>query len=116
RPTAHISKWVTLAERFGDSEARESFFVLETWANDNVDFPGAAYHRYIRDLYQNNELVRGEHHVAGRRVDLARIRCPVLVITASRDHICPPAAATALATHCGSREVERIEIPGGHVG
>jgi polyhydroxyalkanoate synthase len=116
RPVAQLSKWVGLADRLFDNERREEFFVLENWANDNIDFPGAAYQRYIKDLYQNNELVRGEHRVAGRRVDLSDIHCPVLVITAKADHICPPAAATALATHASSDDTRIYEAPGGHVG
>jgi polyhydroxyalkanoate synthase len=116
RPTTQVSKWVALADGLLDKARREAFLTLENWANDNVDFPGAAYRRYITDLYQRNELVRGEHHVAGERVDLGRIACPVLVITAERDHICPPAAAIALAEACGSTDTEVFTMPGGHVG
>ncbi len=58
----------------------------------------------------------GAQRVAGRLVDLGRITCPVLTIAAERDTICPPAAALALNTHCGSADVEELVVPGGHVG
>jgi len=72
--------------------------------------------RYIRELYQDNALVRGEHHVAGQRVDLAAIACPVLTVVAERDSICPPCASTALNRHVGSAVADVHSVPGGHVG
>jgi polyhydroxyalkanoate synthase len=116
RPTGQIAKWVGFFDRMHDPKARESFEALETWASDNIPFPGAAYATYIEELYQKNALVRGEHHVAGKRVDLAAIRCPVLTIAAERDNICPMPAARALNEACGSSDKELVVVPGGHVG
>lgn len=116
RPTLQMAKWIGLAARASDREAVDAFQALEDWSNDNVPFPAAAYETYIRELYQNNKLVAGEHHVGGRRVDLGAIRCPVLTIVAERDTICPPAAATALNERCGSKDTTVLSVPGGHVG
>ena len=60
--------------------------------------------------------MNGEHRVAGKIANLANITCPVLTITASRDHICPPPAATALDDLVSSDDSEVFEVPGGHVG
>ena len=116
RPTTQVAKWMALADRWHDEAFREFFDALEGWANDNVPFPAAADERYVRELYQDNELVAGEHHVAGRRVDLGAIRCPVLTVAAERDRICPPASARALHDRCGSDDRELMEVPGGHIG
>jgi polyhydroxyalkanoate synthase len=116
RPTAQLSKWVNLIDRGWDPKARESFEALEAWAGDNIPFPGAAYATYIRELYQENQLVEGKHWVAGRRVDLASITCPVLTVVTDRDTICPPAAAEGLNVRCGAKDQEVITVQGGHVG
>lgn len=116
RPTAHVAKWVTLAQRYKDPDFRTAFGALEAWANDNIPFPAAAYITYIRELYQQNQLVQGTHHVLGRRVDLARLTCPVLTVGASRDTICPQPAALGLNEHCGSDDTSVVTVPGGHVG
>jgi polyhydroxyalkanoate synthase len=115
RPTAQLAKLVSQLDPSAraDDDKRAAFRALETWASDNVAFPAAAYVRYIEELYQGNQLVRGEHHIAGRRVDLAAIRCPVLTVTTTKDTICPPDAALALSDITGG---ERLSIPGGHVG
>ena len=116
RPTTQLAKGVGLLDRGLDPAARASFEALETWASDNVPFPGAAYATYIAELYQQNLLVQGKHHVCGRRVDLGDIRCPVLTVVADRDTICPPAAATALNEGSGSADREVLTVAGGHVG
>lgn len=116
RPTLQISKWVNYLDRAHSKEARESFDALEGWSSDNIAFPAAAYATYIRDLYQDNRLVRGEHRVNGKAVELKNIRCPILTVVAEKDTICPPAAAKALNERSGSYEAEVLTVPGGHVG
>jgi polyhydroxyalkanoate synthase len=116
RPTLQMAKWVGLMAKANDAEARAAFEAMEEWSSDNVPFPAAAYETYIRELYQGNKLVAGQHWTGGRRVDLKAIECPVLTIVAERDTICPPPAATALNEHCGSKDTRVIAVPGGHVG
>jgi polyhydroxyalkanoate synthase len=116
RPSLQLAKWVGFADRAHDPEARRAFAALEAWASDNIAFPAAAYATYIRELYQENRLVRGEHWVRGRRVDLGRITCPVLTVVAERDAICPPDAATALNDRSGAAFKDVLRVPGGHIG
>ncbi len=115
-PTGSISKWVGLFDKIHDEKARIAFGALETWASDNIPFPASAYVTYIKELYQQNRLVRGEHWVRGERVDLSRIRCPVLTVVAERDAICPPKAALALNEAASSAVRDVLSVPGGHVG
>lgn len=116
RPISQFSKWVNVAANLQDAEFMTAFDALETWASDNIPFPGDAYATYISSLYQRNELVKGEHFVGGRRVDLSRIQCPLLSVIASQDHICPGSAATALNDRSGAKDNQVIELKGGHVG
>jgi polyhydroxyalkanoate synthase len=116
RPTLELAKLVSLPDLATDPAARTSVRALEAWAADNIAFPAAAYRTYINELYQDNRLVAGTHHVRGRRVDLAAIRCPALAIVADRDQICPPAAATALLDHVTTTDTTTLRVPGGHVG
>ncbi len=118
RPTLSVAKWVGFVDRMHEAAARESFGALEAWASDNIPFPGAAYATYIRELYQENRLVAGTHHVRGRRVDLGAIRGPVMTVAADRDTICPLPAARALLDRCGAAPADRqlLVVPGGHVG
>jgi polyhydroxyalkanoate synthase len=114
-PTQTISRWVAMADKLHDSDALRAFHAVETWSNDQVPFPGEAYVTYIKELYQQNRLVRGEHYVRGERVDLSRIDCPLLTIVSERDTICPPKAATALNRVASSSVKDVLAITGGHI-
>ncbi|MFO0761005.1 MAG: alpha/beta fold hydrolase [Byssovorax sp.] len=116
RPTSQIAKLVSLVDKMQDPAALEAFQALDTWASDNIPFPGAAYATYIKELYQQNLLVAGKHHVLGQRVDLGKITCPVLTVVTDKDTICPPAAAEGLNNGCSSNDKELLTVSGGHVG
>jgi polyhydroxyalkanoate synthase len=116
RPTLDAAKLASMPDLATDPRARDAFLSLEEWASDNIPFPAEAYRRYITELYQGNQLVAGTHRANGAAVSLGAIRCPVLAITASRDAICPPPAASALLRHVGSTDTATLEVPGGHVG
>jgi polyhydroxyalkanoate synthase len=115
-PTAMFTKWIDLFEKIHDADAREAFAALETWASDNIPFPAAAYATYVRELYQENRLVKGEHWVRGERVDLSRITCATLAVVGERDLICPPAAVTAMHDATRARVKDVLSVHGGHVG
>jgi polyhydroxyalkanoate synthase len=116
RPTLQLAKLVGQYDRMHVPGARQSLDAIERWGSDNIPFPAAAYRTYIAELYQQNLLARGEHRVRGRVARLSDITCPVMAITAERDAICPPPAALALLSLCGSDDTRALSVPGGHVG
>ncbi len=116
RPTQNLAKAITLVDKGLDPAFREASDALEAWASDNVAFPAAAYRTYIGEIYQENRLVKGEHAVAGKRVSLEAITCPVMTVVAERDSICPPSAAAALNQAVGTAQTSVVSVPGGHVG
>ena len=116
RPLDGISRWMRAFETGHDAAARQAFLAVETWAADTIPFPAAAYVTYIRELYQQNSLVRGEHRVLGELVELARITCPHLSVVADHDGVCPEASTTALGRFTRSGVKDVLVIPGGHVG
>lgn len=116
RPTLGLAKGVYMVDRAWDDEFLDGFLALESWGNDNVSFPGAAFGKYIDELYRKNSLVKGELSVSGERVDLGRIACPILNITFQHDNIVPAESAAPLMDLVSSTDKERLHLPGGHVG
>jgi polyhydroxyalkanoate synthase len=116
RPNHAISRWVRSVDELHDTDAQAATAALEAWASDTIPFPAAAYVTYIQELYQQNRLVRGEHYVAGERIDLARIDCPHLSVVADRDGVCPASSTTALGNYTSSTVKDVLVVPGGHVG
>jgi polyhydroxyalkanoate synthase subunit PhaC len=116
RPTMNLSKLVHLVDKAGDDDFLEGFRAMETWANDNVDFPGEVYRRYIQELYRENRLVKGTMRLGGKPARLESITCPVLCITFEHDNIVPAKSASAMLDHIASEDKEHLHLPGGHVG
>ncbi len=116
RPTLDAAKLVSMPDLATDAKARNAFLALDAWASDNIAFPAEAYRRYITEMYQDNQLVKGTHRANNREAKLDAIKCPTLVITATRDAICPPPAATALLEHVGAKDTATLDVAGGHVG
>lgn len=114
RPTANIVKQIK-SPGASEAEVREFFDALEYWAWDNIPFPGQAYQKYIRELYQNNSLIKGELNIGGDRVDLKKITSPVLVLTADKDHIVPTPSARVLQDAVASADTTTVTVKGGHV-
>jgi polyhydroxyalkanoate synthase subunit PhaC len=116
RPTLRAQKTVALLDRAWDDEFLESFLATERWGHDNVSFPGACYVQYIEQLYRRNMLITGGFSVAGRPSELSAIKCPLLALTFSDDHIVPLASAAPLVDRVASTDKQLVVQTGGHVG
>jgi len=125
RPTLPLSKAVHVVDKAIKAdpvnankwdEFSEGFRALETWGNDNVDFPGACYVRYIEELYRNDALIKGTFTLSGKAVRLEKITVPLMCIVFEHDNIVPWQNAAALIDAIGSADKQLLKLPGGHVG
>jgi polyhydroxyalkanoate synthase subunit PhaC len=62
---------------------------LMAWNADGTRMPCRMHAEYLRQLYLNNALARGEFESAGRRVDLKDIHLPMFVVGTETDHVAP---------------------------
>ncbi len=115
-PIQRLTKWLEVFRRIDDPEFVTTFLAMETWAADNVPFPGEVYRQYIKDCYQENNFIHGRMIVGGRKVDLGEIRCPLLTLIADNDTIAPPPSSTALEAKVGSTDKTTLRFPVGHIG
>jgi polyhydroxyalkanoate synthase len=115
-PVDALSKLMRLHQNATDEQATRQFVALEAWLDDNLAFPGGLYRDYIRGLYQDNALVRGQFRVGGEPVDLRRIVAPLLNVIALKDHICEPPSSRALMELVASTDKQVFEFDTGHIG
>ena len=105
-----------MLEVVDDEKRLLNWLRMEKWIADRPDHPGEAAKQWLKDLYQQNKLVRNEWELDGRRVDLGNITMPVLNVYAKDDHIIPPATSRALGPKVGTTDYTELALPGGHVG
>ncbi len=68
---------------------RETPNDLMAWNADGTRMPCRMHSEYLRQLYLNNALARGEFFAAGRRIDLGAIEYPMFVVGTETDHVAP---------------------------
>jgi polyhydroxyalkanoate synthase subunit PhaC len=116
-PLASMTKYnLGLMDVVDDEKKLLNFLRMEKWLADRPHHPGEAAKQWLKDLYQQNKLVRNEFELGGRKVNLPNITMPVLNIYAKEDHIIPPQCSRALGACVGTDDYEEIGLGGGHVG
>ena len=111
-----VDKYVGLMDNLDDPATVTNFVRMEKWIFDSPAQAGEAFRKFLKDLYQDNKLVKGELEIGGRRVDLKKITMPLLNIYATEDHLVPPASSIPLNDLVGSEDKTLYSFPGGHIG
>jgi len=111
-----VEKHLGFFEQMDDPRFVTNYFAMERWVNDNIPVAGETFRQFVRDLYQENQLVRGTFHIGAERIDLRRIACPLLLLTAKNDHLVSPASTYGLNRCVSSVDVKEMMIDAGHVG
>ncbi|KEP91834.1 class I poly(R)-hydroxyalkanoic acid synthase [Aeromonas caviae] len=62
-------------------------FDLLHWNSDSTNVAGKIHNSLLRRLYLENQLVKGELKIRHTRIDLAKVKTPVLLVSAVDDHI-----------------------------
>jgi class III poly(R)-hydroxyalkanoic acid synthase PhaC subunit len=83
----NIGPNVNLVTRGHDHAYVDKWRRMDKWTKDAVTFSGAAFKQMLNDLYKDNKLVKGEMVIGGKKVDLSKIKCSLLVITSTRDEL-----------------------------
>ena len=116
KPMLKVRKQRNLLNMLDDEDKLMNFMRMEKWINDLPDQAGETYRQFIKDLYQQNKLVKGTLQIGRYTVNLKNIEQPILTIYASEDHLVPPSATKPLNDLVGSKDKQLYEFPGGHIG
>lgn len=111
-----VRKYLAMPGRDADPEERDLFLRMEQWIYDSPAQAGEMFRQFARDCFQRNLLVRGELEIGGQRIDLSRIRLPVLNVYGRRDHLVPPPSSQALGRLLDGGDYTERAIDGGHIG
>ncbi len=116
RPTNELVQALNYWQRRKDAAFMRPFAAMQIWLNDPTPFPGEAFRKYVKDLYQSNLLIQGRFQINGQPVDLRSITAPALTIAARRDHIAPWRSVTAFHDLIASPDKDVIVLESGHIG
>ncbi|OHD07979.1 MAG: hypothetical protein A2Y41_13805 [Spirochaetes bacterium GWB1_36_13] len=103
-------------ENLNNPQFLHLYMLIEKWMNENIDFPGRVFKKFIENVFQNNSLLKGNLEINGKKVDLKKITCPYLNMAAQLDHLVPFDSTKIINDYVGSKESVVEIIPGSHVG
>ncbi len=116
KPMMKAQKQQALTNSLEDETKLMSFLRMEKWIAESPDQTGECFRQFMKELYQQNKLVKGELEVGGKKVNLKNLTANLLNIYATEDHLVPPAATTPLNNLVGSTDKELYGFKGGHIG
>ena len=112
----NIRKYLEMLDLVDNHDKLLYFLRMEKWIFDSPDQAGEAYRQFMKDFYQGNKLIKGEVLIGGQRVDLAKIRMPVLNVWGDQDNLVPPSSSRALEDVVGTKDYTGRSFPVGHIG
>lgn len=116
KPSMNIAKYFGVMDSLEDKDRLMNFLRMEHWKGDLPAISGEMYRKYIKDLFRDNKLIKGELELGGRRVDLKNMTVPFLNIYATEDNIIPNESTLAVMKAVGSKDKKEYPFPGGHIG
>ncbi|KAA9345748.1 class III poly(R)-hydroxyalkanoic acid synthase subunit PhaC [Adhaeribacter soli] len=116
KPMSRNAKFISAINLMDNEEKILNFLRMEKWISDSPDQAGECYRQFLKDLYQQNKLIKGTLQIGGYTVNLKNITMPVLNIYAEEDNLVPPAASIPLNDLIGSKDATLYKFKGGHIG
>jgi polyhydroxyalkanoate synthase len=89
-------------------------FDLLYWNSDATRMPAANHSFYLRHCYLENTLSKGEMEIAGKRLDLGKVKIPIYNLATREDHIAP-ARSVLLGSSFFGGPVKFVLAGSGHI-
>lgn len=116
KPSSNISKYLGVMDSLEDEAKLLNFLRMEKWKADCPDQAGEMFRKYIKDLWQQNKLIKGEFELGPHKVNLKNATMPFLNVFATDDNIIPNSSTTPVMKVIGSKDKKEYAFPGGHIG
>jgi polyhydroxyalkanoate synthase subunit PhaC len=115
RPAGRASANFALLDNLWNEDFVKGHRMFDRWSNDMLPLAGEYFRETTKQLVWENRLLEGTLRIGGRPVELDKIACPFLHVTAEHDHIVTTGASAPLIDKIGSADKEAVVLKGGHV-
>ncbi len=111
-----LEKYVQFFKNIHNKEYVENFVRVEKWLSDTPPIPGELFREWVKNVYQENILIRNQMRVGGRLVDLKNISMPVFTQVAVGDHLVSPECSMPIHYSVSTEDKILRIYATGHVG
>lgn len=111
-----LGKYQDLLDNAENEKFLKEFFYMDFWIFDSPAIPGSVFEEFIERWYHKNELINNSYDINGKKVDLNKIKMPVLALYAEKDHITPPSSVIPFLEKIPSKDKKAMSVDKGHIG
>ncbi|NHI03126.1 Polyhydroxyalkanoic acid synthase [Candidatus Nitrosotalea sp. TS] len=111
-----LEKYAQFFKNIHNKEYVENFIRVEKWLSDTPPIPGELFREWVKNVYQDNLLIRNQMHVSGRQINLKNISMPVFTQVAVGDHLVSPECSMPIHYAVSSEDKTLRMYATGHVG
>jgi len=115
RPAGRVTGTLRLWDNLWNDEYVRQYRMMDRWSAETLPLAGAYFKQTVKSFFWDNALYTDKLVVGGRKVELKKIKVPLLSVVAEHDHIVPYDCAHPLMEKVGSRDKEEVMLKGGHV-
>ncbi|TNE40126.1 MAG: alpha/beta fold hydrolase [Alphaproteobacteria bacterium] len=115
RPANKPAARIQLLDNLWNDDFVRSYRMFTRWQNETLPLAGEYFRQTTKDLLWDNKLFNDTLTVGGQKVDLSKIKLPIMHAIAQHDHIVPFNASKPLISKVGSKDKTEIVLKGGHV-
>ncbi|MDQ6723690.1 MAG: class III poly(R)-hydroxyalkanoic acid synthase subunit PhaC [Thermoproteota archaeon] len=111
-----VNKYLNLFKNLEDENFVQNFLRIEKWIYDTPPIAGETFRQWVKDIYQKNLFAKNKMVIGEDRIDLSKIKIPLLNIVAEADHLVTPECSIPLNNLVSSSDKSLMSFPTGHVG
>jgi polyhydroxyalkanoate synthase len=111
-----MGAYVNLLKIMHDEAAVRGWQAINRWVEDVIPFAGEAFRQFVKIYFRGNQLIKGDHVIRGRKVDVGRIEANLLNIVAEYDHLVARSQAENIMARVSSKDKTLKVVPSTHVG
>lgn len=115
-PMSMLTRYVDLYRNYWDREWVAGYETIGNWVDEFIPYPGSAFRQFVTDFVKDDRLRRGSLKIAGKHVELSRIKANVCVVVGTTDKIASPESVGAAIHEIPVGDKQRIDAPLGHIG
>ena len=111
-----MGAYINVLKMLDDPAAVRGWQAINRWVEDVIPFSGEAFRQFVNTYLRGNKLIKGEHEIKGKPVDIANIKASLLNIVAKYDHLVSQSQSESIMDLVASEDKELKVIPSTHVG
>ncbi len=112
-----VTKPYAVLSHLDDRDFLAQLEAVDRFTDNMIAYPGRTFGQMYHRFFRSNDLSDGAVDLGGRRIALAKVKSPVLVVAGKGDTIAPQRAVRKLVDVLENAAEVRFEsAPGGHLG